>query len=513
VRLPKNLSENVSVYRETSRLYFLKTTIEALVSEDITDRDTETDDSSSKAAPTPFELPAGYRIQEYVIAKTIGTGGFGITYLGRDTNLDKKVAIKEYFPFSLALRDADQTVNPRTTTATDIKQYKWGLDRFIDEARTLAQFEHKNLIRVIRYIEENKTAYIIMEFAEGLPLSVYLKEKGPFNGPQMEAILFPLLDGLEVVHQAGTLHRDIKPENIIIRPGGDPVLIDFGAARQAIGAHSQQISAIITPGYAPYEQYSTQGKNQGPWTDIYALGAVAYSCLTGKTPIEASERNYEDELIPAEKDAKGHASPALLQAIDWSMRVHFRDRPQSVKLWRDALQDGHIPVSPHQEGDKTVLLSAGPSSSPSTYAPRPSRKFPTSTLIGSAILIFSGAIGFSFWQSGNESSTVRNIPVTSDTARKETPANVPAQMVPKVEAPKTKENQPTRQVPARRQETKPNVDPALAKKLAQEEKDFQTARYIHIPEAYEIFLRLHPNGKNSPMARRLMAQAQSRRAR
>lgn len=458
---------------------------------------------AANPAQDSIELPTGYRLQEYVIAKTIGTGGFGITYLGKDSNLDKNVAIKEYFPFSMAIRGLNYTVRPRTTIGADINQYQWGLDRFIDEARTLAQFEHKNLIRVIRYLEQNNTAYIIMEFASGKNLSDVIKENGPFDGPQLKNLILPLLDGLEIVHKEGVLHRDIKPENIIIRPDNSPVLIDFGAARQAIGAKSQQISAILTPGYAPYEQYSTQGKNQGPWTDIYALGAVAYSCLTGKTPVEASERNFEDCLIPAEKEGKGYAPLPLLKAIDWSMRVHFRDRPQDVAQWRAAIQGGDIaPPAPSTDGQTVVLNQDNPA--PQATASVRRKGLGMGSIIAILLVVMVGAIGYSYWQSENNSTSIKNASSEpKQAAPQEDVAALPkSQAAP---APQKNTRKPGKSTEQQRKQqpssAKPEPTPAEKRKILAETQDFQTAQYINTSEAYEIFLRLHPKGKNSPAAR------------
>lgn len=320
--------------------------------------DPDSTDTSQKATIRTREqtLPIGYRLHEYVVSKVIGSGGFGVTYLGRDTNLDKAVAIKEYFPFSLASRYDDQWVAPNTTVQQDQSEYEWGLTRFIDEARTLAKFEHPNLIRVVRYIEANGTAYIVMDFAEGRPLSTLINEDSLLSEDQLTKILVPLIDGLSLVHAAEMLHRDVKPENIVIRPDGSPVLIDFGAARQAIGSRSQPISTILTPGYAPYEQYFSSG-NQGPWTDIYALGAVAYACLTGDAPHEAVQRAVEDPTVPAVQSAKGRGFKAFLEAIDWAIQLREADRPQTVDDWKNALL-GRKPAA-SLSGPATIRVQNG----------------------------------------------------------------------------------------------------------------------------------------------------------
>ena len=282
-------------------------------------------------------LPSGYRIEEYELVRVLGSGGFGITYLGYDHHLDKAVAIKEYLPNDLAVRGDNQSVLPKSTQ--EKADYEWGLARFLNEAQTLARFDHRHIIKIHRFFRAHGTGYIVMEYAEGETLSALLQRKGTLTEAELKQLLFPILDGLEAVHQADFLHRDIKPGNIIIRDDGSPVLIDFGSARQAVVSKSRSVTAIVTPGYAPIEQYSAKG-HQGPWTDIYGLGAVCYRCLTGEQPNDATERLREDPLVPAAKRCKGKASAALLGAIDRALRVDERKRPQTIAAWREALADG-----------------------------------------------------------------------------------------------------------------------------------------------------------------------------
>ena len=183
-------------------------------------------------------LPKGYRLQEYELVRVLGFGGFGMTYLGFDHNLDKPVAIKEYLPSDIAVRTSDNSVVPQASEFQG--DFAWGLERFLDEARTLARFDHRHLVKVYRFFEMHNTAYIVMEYAEGETLSEYLNRKGVLTESELKAILNPILDGLAAVHRADFLHRDIKPGNIVIRAEDrSPVLIDFGAARQAVGAKSR----------------------------------------------------------------------------------------------------------------------------------------------------------------------------------------------------------------------------------------------------------------------------------
>lgn len=213
----------------------------------------------------PNALPVSVRLNEYEIIRVLGLGGFGITYLGFDHNLEKAVAIKEYLPNDLAVRAEGNTVHPKSTSDQD--DFEWGLARFAEEARALARFDHPAIIGVHRFFQAHETAYIVMEYAEGKTLSELLEESGPLDESEVLEMLEPLLGGLSLVHEAGLLHRDIKPSNIILRDQGGPVLIDFGAARQSVTSRSRSMSAIVTPGFAPQEQYWTRG-NQGPWTDI-----------------------------------------------------------------------------------------------------------------------------------------------------------------------------------------------------------------------------------------------------
>ena len=224
-------------------------------------------------------LPAGYRLGEYEIQGVLGSGGFGITYKARDCNLGKSVAIKEYLPSDFAVRDGRTTVKPKSNASKD--DYDWGLTRFLDEARTLARFDHPHINKVLRYFQDNGTAYLVLEYIEGDMLSDLLKRKGRFNTVGLRRMLDELLDGLDAVHSAGYIHRDVKPANIIFRRDGSAVLLDFGAARQAIGKRSQTITSILTPGYAPVEQYLNTIDAMGAWSDLYSLGVVAYRCLLG----------------------------------------------------------------------------------------------------------------------------------------------------------------------------------------------------------------------------------------
>ena len=313
-------------------------------------------------------LPKGTRIGDFEFHRVLGHGGFGITYLGWNLALDIPVAIKEYLPADLATRESDLSVVPQSSQA--MADFQWGLDRFIDEARILARFQHPNIVRVHHFFEAHRTAYIVMEYAEGETLSAYLNRKGVLTEAELKAILHPILDGLEVVHRADFLHRDIKPGNIIIRDEDDsPVLLDFGAARLAIGAKSRSVTSIVTPGYAPIEQYESRG-NQGPWTDIYALGCVCYRALTGDVPVPAMDRVRRDPLIPVSERCKGRASHPFLAAIDHALQVDESARPQSASEWRAELGDVPVVTPPETRVDVPPQV---PETSPNTPRPAPAR--------------------------------------------------------------------------------------------------------------------------------------------
>jgi serine/threonine protein kinase len=290
-------------------------------------------------------LPAGSRLLEYRIEKLLGVGGFGLTYLATDGNLNLRVALKEYLPGEIALRGADQSIVPRS--ADTAETFGWGKQRFMDESRTLASFRHPNIVRVMRFFEANGSAYMVMEFVEGAALGEWIKARRPIAEAQAAAIAAPLLDGLEVVHKAGFLHRDIKPNNIYVRDDGSPVLLDFGSARQ----RSSELTAVVTPGYAPFEQYHTQG-NQGPWSDLYALAGVLYWMVTGNPPAEAAAR-VRDDKMPGALTVGDHGRYRLdfLKAIDWALQPFEDKRPQSVAEWRAALLSSARQV-PEQKTEK-----------------------------------------------------------------------------------------------------------------------------------------------------------------
>jgi len=282
-------------------------------------------------------LPLDSMLMEYKLTAILGVGGFGITYLARDTHLEKDVAIKEYFPASDVARVDGTTVAITNTERTD--EYQAGLDRFLKEARTLAGFSHPNIIRVNRYFKAHGTGYMVMDYEEGESLKTWLEKHPLPSEAEIKALLAPILNGLAKVHDAGFLHRDIKPDNIFLRSDGTPVLLDFGSARAAKGPTLRTLTALVTPGYAPFEQYTSKS-HQGPWSDIYALGGVAFFAVTGENPPDALSRMREDNVADILARAHGRHGDEFLDAIAWALRLDEKERPQSIAEWRSRILGG-----------------------------------------------------------------------------------------------------------------------------------------------------------------------------
>jgi serine/threonine protein kinase len=257
-----------------------------------------------------------------------------MTYLAHDTNLDAKVAIKEYLPRDLAARD-HLSPNVRARAEDKRDHYQRGLERFLLESRTLAAFRHPNIVRVNRFFEANNSAYMVMDYELGEGLDAWMKKRVVQNAPAPDEktllrMVVPLLQGVERVHEAGFLHRDIKPANIYVRNrDGSLVLLDFGAARQTSALAVAGMTSIFSPGYSPFEQYHRHGP-QGPWSDLYAMGSVLYWFVTGQRPVDAAARVQRDPLEPVAKLARGKYSQGFLQAIDWALTLDEKSRPQSV---------------------------------------------------------------------------------------------------------------------------------------------------------------------------------------
>ena len=304
-------------------------------------------------------LPTGFRLGTYRVARVLGAGGFGVTYLCEHTGLGIQVAVKEYLPNEIAVRDGTE-VHPKSSG--DREGFEWGLSRFLDEARTLARFEHPNVVRVRDCFEANNTAYIVMDYEDGEPFDVLLRRLGTLTEAQLKRVLLPVVDGLRQVHAAGFLHRDIKPANVFVRRSDEsPVLLDFGSARQALGRRSRSVTAIASAGYSPPEQYESDG-DHGAWTDIYALSALCYRAITGERPMEATRRQSQllrtqtDPLPKLANAGREGYSPAFLKAVDWGLRLIETERPQSLGEWLPWLRRATTPRQP-RDSEPTQVSS------------------------------------------------------------------------------------------------------------------------------------------------------------
>ena len=303
-------------------------------------------------------LPNGYRLHQYRIESVLGAGGFGITYMAVHEALRTRAAIKEYFPVEWSYRDSNEVgvmANTQggmpTSEIGEDACYTWGLERFLTEAQILAQINHPGVVRVRDFFEDNGTAYIVMDYEDGEPLSKILQREKTISEERALRLVHDILPALEAVHALGYLHRDIKPANLYCCSDGRTILIDFGAARLALGKRSRNVTSVFSPGYSPIEQYLVDGKGYGPWTDIYAIGTVLYHCTTGIAPIEAPARVLDDPLRPAAEIAAGNYQPLLLRAIDRAMAVRPEGRFQSVAAMRAALQ---APDAPAQDATVEV---------------------------------------------------------------------------------------------------------------------------------------------------------------
>jgi serine/threonine protein kinase len=309
-------------------------------------------------------LPAGHALQEFVIEGVLGEGGFGIVYRALDTRLRRSVALKEYMPTALAARHADLSVSARSEWEREI--FDTGLKSFVNEAQLLASFDHASLVKVHRFWEGNGTAYMVMPLYKGITLKRWLQETGVKPDQRwLLGLLLPLIDALEQLHSAEPccLHRDVAPDNVLLleppRVQADvppvPLLLDFGAARRVIGDKTGTLTVFLKPGYAPIEQYGEgPSMKQGPWTDVYALSAVLYACITGRAPLASADRILDDSLVPAVQAGAGRYSRQFLAAIDAGLKVRPEQRPQSMRELRSLFSESLIDAAPAaaQAGDE-----------------------------------------------------------------------------------------------------------------------------------------------------------------
>ncbi|MBU0500911.1 MAG: serine/threonine protein kinase [Gammaproteobacteria bacterium] len=384
---------------------------------------------------------------------------------------------------------------PRTNRAED---FGFGLKRYLDEAKALARFQHPNIVRILDHLEAQGTAYIVMEYEEGETLAERLKRgRGSLSEAEILDLCLSLLQGLREVHKAGLLHRDIKPGNIFLRKSGEPLLIDFGAARHALGEHSKSISAIVSGGYAPPEQYSTRGR-QGPFTDLYAIGAVLYELITGKVPLESVERSHHlsegepDPLSPASQAGNGKAPEWLLSLNDHLLRVPSKERPQdcdevlqeirSHRVPQGALPDARYPIDATARPQGTRLVAEPERFGNGLMDPVSGlyKGREKAVWVGSAlmILLLIGLSGYLLGKGGSGSGA-RPLPTALSLGPAGVGAGVGATALPEAAA----------------DEAVPQAEP-------HEAELFTIAGRIDTGFGYQLFLRKFPQGPFSAEARR-----------
>jgi len=302
-------------------------------------------------------LPEGFQLENYRVLRLLASGGFSFVYLAHDEN-ETPVAIKEYLPATLAVRttDAVSPVVPEENLAT----FRYGLKCFFEEGRTLATLSHPNVVRVINFFRANDTVYLVMRYERGRTLQEHIHKKiGPIKEDWMRGTFTQLLNGLREVHTNKLLHLDIKPGNIYVRNDGNPVLIDFGAARQTLTVDGLKLPPMYTPGFASPEHHREREK-LGPWSDIYSIGATMYACLAGAGPPTALQRMEKDKMTSARKGWAGKYSAELLDTIDWCLRLDHLQRPQSVLALQKSLRGETAPgfrgEAPMMDQLKTALL-------------------------------------------------------------------------------------------------------------------------------------------------------------
>jgi serine/threonine protein kinase len=298
---------------------------------------------SREEHPAASFLAPGTIIDQYIVERPLAGGGFSSVYLARQLADQMQVAIKEYLPRRLAHRNEQNEVVPKDEESR--RHFLRGRKLFLEEAKVLTRLKHRNIVEVLNFFRANATVYLVMAFEYGKVLGEYLlKERKGGVSEQFFHQVFPtLLDGVRMVHANGLLHLDIKPHNILIRSGGDPLLLDFGASQPYPYLERARIGKVLSNGFSPPEQYETDGV-LGPWSDLYAIGATMRMCLDGTFPPSAPDRAERDPLIPAVKAFRRRYSPALLEAIDWAMAMVPEQRPQSVDEFLSVLSAAGSPA-------------------------------------------------------------------------------------------------------------------------------------------------------------------------
>lgn len=340
------------------------------------------------AIGTAKPLTPGYELESYTIKSVLGKGGFGITYLALDNRLDREVAIKEYLPTSFANRHDDDSINPISDNHTD--SFSWGLDNFLKEAKTLARFNHQSIVRVHTVFEYNNSAYMVMEYEQGRDLASILRNQGSLDQQALKDIFLPIIDGLGKIHELGFIHRDVKPANIYIRANGSAVLIDFGSARQTSLQASAEFTTLISQGYTPPEQYSADYGNQGAWTDLYALAATMYHCITGDKPDDSLSRaacalrSQPDRVQPLLSHNYPGFDQPLLNAVTTGLALAPESRPQSLASWQRMFDTDATRVLTSSAIEKTAEYPSAASDSKTQFQPQPTAPDPLPAATGPA---------------------------------------------------------------------------------------------------------------------------------
>jgi hypothetical protein len=312
-------------------------------------------------------LAAGTTLRGWRVVGTIGQGGFGIVYRAED-DAGRPVAIKEYLPAQLAVRDADGALAPASPQVADT--FAAGLRGFVEEARLLAGVRHPGLVEVLDAWEAQGTAYMAMPLYEGRTLERLIAERPQgLDAPTLEAVVVPLMGALEAIHAAGCVHRDVSPDNVIVRPGGGAVLLDLGAARRVVGDRVRATTVMLKAGYAPIEQYADDPDCRiGPWSDVYALAAVMHHAMTGEAPPPAPLRVMRDTRVPLAGRCPAGYAPGFAEAVDAAMALRPQDRPQSIDAFRARLG------LPAGIGAPRAAAGPGAAAAPVVPAPRRSRR-------------------------------------------------------------------------------------------------------------------------------------------
>ncbi|WP_255882761.1 MULTISPECIES: protein kinase [unclassified Ruminococcus] len=338
-------------------------------------------DSRKNREKYPLALPYGTVLGgKYIIGRVLGQGGFGITYLAQDYHTKELIAVKEYFPDSLAMRTNEWTVSSYTGEREE--NFLYGKECFLNEAQTLSEFiDNKNIVSIYSYFEENNTAYFTMEYIRGISLQDYINEHGgKISWEDAKRIFFPVMDALSDVHSKGIVHRDISPDNIYITNDGMLKLLDFGAARYSIGDKSRSLDVVLKHGYAPKEQYTRRGK-QGPYTDVYALAATMYRSISGRVPPDSIDRMENDELILP--SSLGSDIPAIAQdALVQALAVQADDRFQNIQPFKNALESADISCQDSTSQSDKFQLDTSNSDLPKTDLSLPDNRKKHKLLIG-----------------------------------------------------------------------------------------------------------------------------------